>query len=210
VALPPAGRPGVVFVDAPDSPSPGVEFDLEGSQFTAARHLIEHHHQRIGYLTPPLSMLNVASKHVGYQKALESADLTLDPELVVEVPDFDIRSGEAGANHLLDLVDPPTAIAAATDDLALGAFHAITSRGLRIPHDIALVGNDNIDLAAIIRPALTTVSLPTAEAGRLAVAMLDDLIAGTQPDPTRVVLDTELVVRESCGCSGDQGAIPKT
>ena len=103
-----------------------------------------------------------------------------------------------------------TTLAAATDDLALGAFHAITSRRLRIPQDIALVGNDGVDMAAIIRPALTTVSLPTADAGRLAVAMLDDLIAGTQPDPTRVVLDTELVIRETCGCSGDQDAIPKT
>ncbi len=201
VALPPAGRPGVVFVDAPGSPSPGVEFDLEGSQFTAVRHLIEHHHQRIGYLTPPLRIPNVAPKHVGYQKALESADLPLDPELIVEVPDFEIRSGEAGANRLLDLANPPTAIGAATDNLALGAFHAITSRGLRIPQDIALVGNDNIEMTAIIRPALTTVSLPTAEAGRLAVTMLGETIGGVQPDPARVVLDTELVVRETCGCS---------
>ncbi len=203
VALPPAGRPGVVFVDSPGSPGPSVEFDLEGSQFAAVRHLIEHSHQRIGYLTPPLRIPSVAPKHVGYQKALESASLRLDPELVIVVPDFEIRSGEAGANRLLDLADPPTAIAAASDGLALGAFHAITSRELRIPQDIALVGNDNIDMAAIIRPALTTVSLPTAEAGRLAVTMLEEIVDGVQPDPSRVLLQTELMVRESCGCSSD-------
>jgi DNA-binding LacI/PurR family transcriptional regulator len=201
VALPPAGRPGVVFVDSPGSPGPSVEFDLEASQFSATRHVIEHGHKRIGYLTPPLRIPNVAPKHVGYQRALESASLRLELELVVEVPDFKIRSGEVGANQLLDLPNPPTAIAASSDALALGAFHAIASRGLRTPEDVALVGNDDIEMAAIIRPALTTVSLPVAEAGRLSVTMLEELDTGIQPDPSKVVLDTELVVRETCGCS---------
>lgn len=200
VSLPPPDQTGVVFVDSPGSPGPSVEFDLEGTEFIATRHLVEHGHERIGYLTPPLDIPNVAPKYIGYQKALASGNLKLDPELVVEVPDFEIRFGEAGAQRLLDLVDPPTAIAAATDFLAFGAFHTVTSRGLHIPNDIALVGNDDIDMAAIIRPALTTVALPVEEAGRLAVAMLQDLIVGVQPHPSRVILDSELVVRQTCGC----------
>ena len=200
VQLPPRGRPGVVFVDSPGFPGPSVEFDLEASQFAATRHLIEHGHQRIGYLSPPLNYPNVAPKYLGFQNALKTADLRHDPELVVEVPDFEIRSGEAGANRLLDLPNPPSAIAASSDALALGAFHAINSRGLRIPQDVALVGNDDIDMAAIIRPALTTVSLPVAEAGRLSVSMLEELANGAEPDPSRIVLETELVVRETCGC----------
>jgi DNA-binding LacI/PurR family transcriptional regulator len=201
VTLPPPGGPPVVFVDSPRSPDPGIDFDLEGAQFAVTRHLIEHGHQRIGYLSPPLHVPNIAPKYVGFERALAAADLKVDPELVVEVPDFEIRSGETAANRLLEMANPPTAIAAASDYLALGAFHAITARGLAIPDDVALVGNDDIEMAAIIRPALTTVSLPVEDAGRLAVAMLEDLIAGVQPRPSRVILDTELVVRETCGCS---------
>ncbi len=199
-ALPPPGRPGLVFVDSPGSPGPSVEFDLEGSQFIATNHLLEHGHQRIGYITPPRHIPNVGPKYAGYQKALASAEMRLENELVIEVPNFQIRSGETAASRLLDLPNPPTAIAAASDDLALGAFHAITSRGLGIPDQVALVGNDDIEMAAIIRPALTTVALPVAEAGRRAVAMLEDIIAGVSPDPSRVVLDTELIIRETCGC----------
>jgi len=120
--------------------------------------------------------------------------------LVAEVPDFEIRSGEVAANRLLDLPNPPTAIAASSDLLAFGAFHAITSRGLRIPDQVALVGNDDNEMAAIIRPALTTVSLPVAEAGKQAISMLEDMMAGGSPSPPQIVLDTELVIRETCGC----------
>lgn len=201
VALPPPGRPSLVFIDSPGSAGPSVEFDLEGSQFKATNHLIEHGHQRIGYITPPRRIPNVGPKYSGYRKAIESANLETKPELVAEVPDFEIRSGEVAANRLLDLPNPPTAIAASSDPLAFGAFHAITSRGLRIPDQVALVGNDDIEMAAIIRPALTTVSLPVAEAGKRAISMLEDMMAGGSPSPPQIVLDTELVIRETCGCS---------
>lgn len=201
VALPDNGWPPLVFIDAPDAPGPGVEFDLEASQFAATRHLIDHGHQRVGYLSAPLWAPNVAPKYSGHQAALATADLSPEPNLVAIAPDFEIASGELGAHRLLDLADPPPAIAATSDSLAFGAFHAITSRGLRVPEDVALVGNDNVDMAAVIRPALTTVALPVEEAGRRAVAMLWELMAGQQPDPPTVVLDVELVVRESCGCA---------
>lgn len=193
--------PPLVFVDSPGAPGPSVEFDLEASQFAATRHLIDHGHRRVGYLSAPLRAPNVVPKYSGHQAALATAALSPEPNLVAIAPDFEIASGELGAYRLLDLDDPPPAIAAASDSLAFGAFHAITSRGLRVPEDVALAGNDNIDMAAVIRPALTTVSLPVEEAGRRAVAMLRELMAGQQPDPPTVVLDVELVVRESCGCT---------
>jgi DNA-binding LacI/PurR family transcriptional regulator len=196
-----SGGPPLVFVDSPGAPGPSVEFDLRGSQFAATRHLIDHGHCRIGYLTAPPENRNVAPKYAAHQAALAAADRVLDPDLVAAAPDFRIASGEAETHRLLDLTEPPTAIAASSDSLAFGAFHAITARGLRVPEDVALVGNDDIDMAAVIRPALTTVSLPVEEAGRRAVAMLRELMAGQQPDPPTVVLDVELVVRESCGCA---------
>jgi len=129
----------------------------------------------------------------------------LDPRLVAAVPDFAIESGRQGTIHLLDQDQPPTGIVAASDALALGAMHTMRSRGLRIPDDVALVGNDDIDIAAVIRPALTTVSLPVREAGVQAVAMLQQLIVGHTPEPSRLVLGVDLVVRESCGCHTSPG-----
>ncbi len=200
-ALPqPGHRPSIVFVDCPGAPGPGVEFDLEDASHQATSHVIEHGHQRIGYLTPPLHIANVAPKYAGYQRAVRAAGLTIDPEIVVELPSFTMEAAYEGTIHLLDQPDPPTGIVAATDSLALGAMHAIASRGLNLPDDIALVGIDDVDMAAIIRPALTTVALPTRDAGIQATTMLQQLITGQPLEHSRVVLDTQLIVRETCGC----------
>ena len=196
----PPDHPPIVFVDDPGAPGLNVAFDLEASQFMATSHLIEHGHTRIGYVTPPREWRHVAPKYEGHQRALHAADLEPDEDLVVTVPDFTIASGTEGTNRLLELPDAPTAIAAISDELAIGAFHALTSHGLRIPHDVALTGNDGSDMAAILRPPLTTVSLPVRQAGEEAITMLEQAMTGKSPHPARVVLDVELVTRETCGC----------
>lgn len=199
-ALPPQGRPAIVFVDSPGAPGPGVEFDLERSQFLATNHLIEHGHTRIGYLTPPVELPNVAPKLAGYRRAHEAAGLSLRDDLLAVAPTFEMASGRPATERLLAHPVRPSAISAANDALAIGAHSAITSRGLRIPEDVALIGNDDSEMAAIVRPALTSVALPVGEAGRRAVAMLNQITLGGFPDPATVVLDVDLVTRESCGC----------
>jgi DNA-binding LacI/PurR family transcriptional regulator len=203
-ALPAPGfGPPIVYVDYPGAPRPGVEFDLERAGFEATSHLIEHGHTRIAYLTPPTEWPNVAPKLDGYQRALRSVDLTPESQLVAMVADFTIESGHKGAIRLIDRPDSPTAIVAASDALALGAIDAVASRGLRVPEDVAVVGNDDTEIAALIRPSLTTVALPSREAGIHAVTMLQQLTAGLVPEPSRLVLDVRLVARRSCGCGHD-------
>ncbi len=192
--------PKVIFVDTPGSQGHSSNFDLKGAQFMATAHLISHGHQRIGYLTPPLHLPNIAPKYDGHQAALDESGLPTLPEVVAEVRDFSIKSGEEGANRLLALAEPPTAIAAATDNLALGALRAIASRGLRIPEDIALIGNDDIETASLVSPSLTTISLPVAEAGRLAVEALDNLSSNDPPAQSSIRLKGKLITRASCGC----------
>lgn len=198
--LPPVGRPPIVFVDYPGAPGPSVQFNLEDSQRQATSHLMGHGHERIGYLTPPIVFPNVAPKFDGHGAALAAADLDADPGLIVELDDFAITSGEEGAGRLLDLDDPPTAIAASSDTLALGAFHAATTRGIRIPQDIALVGNDGIEMASILRPSLTTVHLPVEDAGTRAVEMLGAIAQGADMATSPVILETRLQLGQSCGC----------
>ena len=120
-----------------------------------------------------------------------------DPALVAE---SDFRNGpvtEAAANALLDLPDPPTAIFAFNDNVAVGVMSAARARGLSIPDDLSVVGFDDSELAEIVTPGLTTVRQPLAEMGRMAVSLLMRLLENQRVDALRIELATKLVVRES-------------
>jgi DNA-binding LacI/PurR family transcriptional regulator len=97
-------------------------------------------------------------------------------------------------------VEAPSGIFGAADVLAIGAMQAIQARGKTIPDDVAVVGYNDIELAALVHPPLTTVSAPAYEMGMQAMTMLLQLHSGRSIEPKRIMLDTELVVRGSCGC----------
>lgn len=192
--------PPVVHVDAPQIASNVILLDLENSGYSATSHLIEHGHRRIGMITAPLAWPNFYESYKGYLRALNEANLNLDPALVIETPTFLLESGYQSAVRMLELKQPPTAIFVSGDLLAAGAIRAIKASGRRVPQDIAIVSKDNIDLAALIEPSLTTVSVPTYQMGVEAMRMLNRLQAGQSVEKKRLILDTELVIRQSCGC----------
>jgi DNA-binding LacI/PurR family transcriptional regulator len=198
----PGGYPSLplVTVDWPGCGGYSAQIDLEMAGYLATQHLLEHGHRRIGLVTFDPQLPNVQPLHLGYTRALNEAGLQTDPALVSRAPGFDLASGDAGARRLLALPQPPTAIFAIADTLALGALSAIKQAGRRVPQDIALVGFNDIPLAALVEPPLTTVAAPAIELGRTAMSMLQDLIAGGKPPTERVVLPTTLVIRQSCGC----------
>ncbi len=196
----PEGMPPVVYVDEPDAPDYAVLLDSEGAGYRATIHLLEHGHSRIGVITGPLSWRNLRECYLGYQRALSSAGLVVDSELVVEVPAFTTNWGYRAGGQLLDRADPPSAIFGAADILAIGAMQAIQARGQTIPDDVAVVGYNDIELAALVHPPLTTVSAPAYEMGVQAMTMLRRLHSGRAVKPKRLTLDTELVIRRSCGC----------
>jgi LacI family transcriptional regulator len=198
----PAGNlPPVVHVDKPRVRGNVILLDAEEAGFLATRHLVEHGHQRIGLISGPLKWSNVRECYAGYERALSTAGLEVDADCVAEVPDFSIEAGRTGAQQLLGLPHgPPTAIFGSADLLAIGAMRAIEERGLRVPQDVAVVGYNDIDLAALVKPALTTVSAPSYDMGVAAMRMLLDLLAGRPLKPNRVKLPTRLIIRHSCGC----------
>lgn len=189
-----------VTIDWPGCPGYSVLVDLKLAGYQAARHLVEHGHRRIGLITFAIEAANVTPVNAGYEQALAEGNLPLDPGLVARVPGFDMASGAEGARRLLALKDPPTAIFAIADTLALGAMRTIKQAGLRIPGDIALASFNDIPTAALVEPGLTTVASPTVQAGREAMKMLQVLISGQQPAQRQKILPTTLIVRESCGC----------
>ena len=189
----------IVSVDWPGYSGYSVLVDLKMAGYQATRHLIEHGHKRIGMVTYAVKAENVTPVNHGYQLALEEYGLVPDPNLIARVPGFGIAAGMEGARMLLGLKNPPTAIFAIADMLALGVIQAVHAAGLRIPADIGLTSFNDIPTAALIHPSLTTVAAPTVQMGHKAMEMLQSLIKGEQPPQREITLPTSLVVRNSCG-----------
>ena len=191
--------PPIVYVDQPDQTDHVLLFDGHGAGYTATRHLHEHGHERIAIVTAPLSWPNVREVYEGYVQALEDADARLSPALIAEVGEFTVDAGRVGLRRLLDLPDPPSAVFAAGETLALGVLQEARSRQMDVPGDLAITGYTDSPAAALVEPPLTMVSVPAREIGIQAMRTLSDLIRGKKPRPRRTFLDVELVVRESCG-----------
>jgi LacI family transcriptional regulator len=103
------------------------------------------------------------------------------------------------ARRLLDLHDPPTAIFAFNDNIAIGVLRAARERGVRIPEDLSVVGFDDVEAAEIVTPQLTTIRQPLAEMGRMGVSLLERLIEGHGIEALHVELRTQLIVRDTTG-----------
>lgn len=162
----------------------------------ATRHLIELGHRRIGHIAGKETLGCSHERIAGYRAALAEAGLPADPALLVQ-GDFFQPSGFTGAEHLLDLPEPPTAIFAANDDMALGVVEAARVRGLRIPEDLSVIGFDDVTQASIVHPPLTTVRQPLEQMGQIAAERLLALIESPERAVERVVLPTELIVRQT-------------
>ncbi|MFL5918301.1 MAG: LacI family DNA-binding transcriptional regulator [Gaiellaceae bacterium] len=162
----------------------------------AMRHLLGLGHRRIAQITGPRGWLATEDRRRGYHAALASAGILPDAALEVEaIPE--IPPGREAADQLLDLPEPPTAIFAFNDNIAIGAIQAARARGLRVPEDLSVVGFDDVELATVVTPALTTVRQPLAEMGRTAVSLLNRLLERQRFETLHVELATRLVVRES-------------
>ena len=197
-----AGYP-VVLVDRdlPDLRTPAVLLDNEGAAYSAVRHLIERGHGRIGMLSGRGAISTTTERVAGYERALREAGLELDDRLVIS-GESTSEGGAAATHALLDLEPPPTAIFSGNNLMSIGALHAIASRGLTVPDDVALVGFDDFPFpwSDAFRPHLTTVAQPTYELGRRAAEMLVHMLTGSNNTaPQRMVLQGKLVIRESSG-----------
>jgi len=183
---------------APHRPINCVVVDDEQVAIAATNHLIELGHTRIGLISTQ-NVVHGRDRYHGYLKALESRNLDTDPSLVCLAKDYYEEYGFEAAAKLLALRDRPTAIFAASDLLAVGAYSAIEDAGLRIPEDVAVVGCADIPAAASLSPPLTTVRIPYYDLGLESTKLLLDLLCNRAQSPKKIAVEHELVVRESCG-----------
>jgi LacI family transcriptional regulator len=174
-----------------------VTSDNAAGAEAAVEHLYALGHRRIATVTGPLYLPPAAERLAGYRRACERLGLAVPPEYVAE-GDFYLDSGESAARRLLAVAEPPTAIFAAGDQMAIGALHAAAEAGLSVPRDLAVVGFDDIDAAALVRPALTTVAQDQRRLGEAAVEALRALLDATPVETAQPrIVPTRLIVRGS-------------
>jgi LacI family transcriptional regulator len=162
----------------------------------ATRYLLGLGHRRIAAITGAGDMMATEERLRGYRAALAAAGVAPDPAIVIE-SNWEVDGGREAGAALLQLADPPTAIFAFNDPLAIGAMQAVLARGLRVPEDVSIVGFDDTAECELVTPALTTVRQPLAEMGRMGVSLLMRLLENRSFEALHVELATALIVRAS-------------
>jgi len=185
-----------------------ILIDFENATYRAARHLLNLNHTRLAYLAGPAASQASQSRRRGVETALKEAGLVLRDEWCpASFPNVDGAFQAMSALLALPEADRPTAVIAYNDIMALGALHAIRAHCLRVPEDISVIGFDDIAMAAHANPPLTTIAQPKYQMGKLAMQMLEQMIAG---QPTLgdgyTLLESPLIVRESTApCNASKG-----
>jgi LacI family transcriptional regulator len=187
-----AGRPfdanGISYIDV----------DNVNASHNAVCHLIQLGYKRIGTITGLLNSTAGIDRKEGYLKAIADQGWDVDEKLIV-AGDFSEESGYLAMKQLLPL--KPDAIFAASDTMAIGAIRAVREEGLRVPEDIAFVGFDDLPIASLSDFKLTTVHQPIFQFGAKAVDTLIDMIENGIKPSRCIIMETELVIRDSCGAS---------
>jgi LacI family transcriptional regulator len=187
-----AGRPfnanGISYIDV----------DNVNAAHGAVCHLVKLGYKRIGTITGLMNSTVGIDRREGYIQAITDQGWDVD-ELLIVNGDFSEESGYLAMKRLLPL--KPEAIFAASDTMAIGAIRAVREAGLRVPEDIAFVGFDDLPIASLSDFKLTTVHQPIIQFGAKAVDTLIDLIENGIKPSRRIIMDTELIIRDSCGAS---------
>ena len=193
------GIPVVVGGEPPASARVSyVDIDNRGGAVSAVTHLLDQGRTRIATITGPLDMPASVARRLGYRDALRAAGLEPDPRLE-ESGAFTRESGLATMKSLLERCPDIDALFAASDLMAAGALQAIYDAGRRVPDDIAIVGFDDSIIALSTRPALSSVRQPVEVMGRELVNVLLQILDSPDDVLRRVVLETQLIVRQSSG-----------
>lgn len=191
-----------------------IVLDNASASHDLTRHLLDLGHRHIGFITGLRDLSTASERLRGYRAALRAAGLPADPRLM-RPGAFKAEMAQRAAQELLKLPRRPTAIMAGNDLMALGVMQAAGDLGLRVPEDLAVVGFDDIEIAAHRQIQLTTMAQQKAEMGRMAVVWMLEIIRDPRRyrrEPLQQILTPTLVVRRTCGAlmrgdkSGDRRA----
>lgn len=194
----------VACEEIPDAGLFTVKTNNDESAAQATEHLIGLGHMRIAFISGPQGNILSREREQGFRQAMQQANLEVPTEYIAH-GDFTIEGGMEATGVLLSLETPPTAVFCADDETALGVISAARNMGISCPQDISVVGFDDIEVASHYMPPLTTISQPKPELGRIAIEALLDMLENdsAQQVPSRIILRSELVIRESTAPPSD-------
>jgi len=179
---------------------PGVPYvfpDYRGGTYLALKHLASLGHKRIGFITGPMELQLDKEKMEGFWQAVKDFNLEKD-ERLIRKGDYLMDKAYRKTIELLNLKPPPTAIFAADDTMAVGVVEAAKEKGISVPEDLSVMGFNNMEIASLISPSLTTVRVPMLRMGELAAEILLEKIEKKE-EGRKVILPTQIVVRNSTG-----------
>lgn len=192
------GQSGVVLLDEDVAGVgvPKVFCDNLGGGHTATAHLIAAGHRRIGFIGGAEGVMSAVERVAGYRRALQAAGIGDDPALV-HFGGYTAAQGRSATRILMELSEPPTAIFASSDQIAIGVLEALNERGVRVPQDMSLVAYDDVAPFGLFGPAVTAVRQPIAEMGRRGVEVLVNQLADPGLGPFEERLAVEFMQRAS-------------
>ncbi len=190
----------LVFVDQPYIDGHAVLLDAQNAGFLATEHLVEHGHENIAMISGSLAVPTLNEVYQGYCMALDKNGLNHNDQLVIEADGFSYQEGYNAVELLVESNRLPSAIFAAGDMYAVGAMKALRDKRIRVPEDVAVIGYNNIDVANFTIPTLTSASTPIQELGVKSAELLLKLVSGMSIEQKKIILPSQLVIRESCGC----------
>lgn len=196
----------IVFMDRRDllSGISSVEYNNKDAIGMIVRRMVKAGYRRIGYLSEPLTAINLEDRFAGYKAGLAEHDLPFDKSIVYLRKSLQTEKSENAQRAMSDILAGhsrrklPEALICTSDLIAIGAIKAIHAHGLQVPADIAVTGFDNIPSASFVVPTLTTVAQDGDTMGRLATEMLLEVIANPASAAHVVKLEPQIIVRDSC------------
>jgi LacI family transcriptional regulator len=214
-SVPPGSLPTVLLNCPPGGlPFDSINLDNHGGAVAMVRHLASLGHRRIAFIQGPPDNHDARERLRGYRDAVRELGLEIDRKLdpKLEMPgDFSEEAGCRAGERLLKLKLRPDAVFAANDAMAIGCLHALCQAGVEVPEDIAVAGFDDIPIARFMSPPLTSVGVPIAALGALALERLLEAVRqrgkagnGAASPPHHEELPPTLVVRGSCGARSAQ------
>ncbi len=192
------GIPAVIFYrDSSDMDVDRFMIDNHQAGYLATEHLIELGHEHIACIQPASATTPSALRVTGFKRALDDHGLRYDEALMPRGDNL-ISGGQRIGAQLLASGREFTAVYAGNDAMAIGCIRALRDQGVRVPDDVSVIGTDDIMLASVFEPSLSTIAQPKYEAGRQAVDMLMDRLRGDyEGGPRQIQLDIQLVIRDS-------------
>lgn len=191
------------FVEDSTVPYVGIN-DIEAIQ-KATNYLLSVGREKIYFINSQLNRNYARKREQGFRESMQEAGVTVNEDFVVRLSSVSHSLAYASTLHILDQDPRPDAILCVSDMYAVGALKAVKKKGLRVPEDIAIVGFDNIELTTMLEPSLTTVEQPSYQIGYQASELLIEKINFPNTAPKQIILDTELIIRDSTPINVQRG-----